>query len=956
MPLKRSPSSSLLLKELVQSADPKSPIVRETAAEAAKKIVEDLSPYAIKYAVLPILFAKVSTKEKWQTRRLVLELLELLAQTKPYHIASCLSDIIPVLVQQTADARREISIAAEKTLLAICFCAGNKDIEPFLPVLVSCLARPSELPECIYKLSSTTFVQAVEQATLAILVPILERGLRCTTTAVRRQSALICENMCKLVQTPSHALPFLPTLLPLLDSVQKTTSDPDTRALCTRTFTTLQNLQKSISSEVRNESIESVKDAILRIVLPKDSDAAHKLKEEKDSLHDMAASSLFACELGMFDKETWHQEILTPFLEDFTPVASEICDIFRQERERVLESKSDDEMDDGVDLCRCEFSLAYGGKILLNQAILHLKKGHRYGLCGANGCGKSTLLRAIANGQVEGFPSKDILRTAAVEHDLDGNLSDLSIVEYLVSSLSKEGVTISEDTAFQQLQTVGFPKNCPISSLSGGWKMKLALSKAMLTDPHILLLDEPTNHLDQTNVSWLIQYLTTKCKDVSCLIVSHDTRFLDEVCTDILHYSSFKLKKYRGNLSAFVAAYPEAKSYLSLEDSSLVSKLPEPGFLEGVTTKGKAILKLTDASYTYPGTETPIFQNASVVCSLSSRVGCIGPNGAGKSTLIKVLTGELVPQKGTRWNHPNVRIAYVAQHAFHHLEDHLDKTPSEYIQWRFATGEDRESLSKAANQITDEEEAIMAKQVVLDGAKYVVEQIHHRRKLKSTFEYEASFVGMTPDKNKWLPRKWLEENGFGKLVDRFDAQEAAAAGLHSTPLTSMNIATHLENLGLEQEFTLHHRMRGLSGGQKVKVVLGAACWQRPHLLVLDEPTNYLDRDSLGALASALKQFEGGVVIISHAGEFLDATTTERWIVGGGEVRIEGETWSLANTKLTKAAQQDEVVDAAGNVIKVEKQLSDREKKQKEKEKIKRRKEKAKMRARGEAVSSDSEDL
>jgi elongation factor 3 len=214
---------------------------------------------------------------------------------------------------------------------------------------------------------------------------------------------------------------------------------------------------------------------------------------------------------------------------------------------------------------------------------------------------------------------------------------------------------------------------------------------------------------------------------------------------------------------------------------------------------------------------------------------------------------------------------------------------------------------------------------------------------------------MTPDKNKWLPRAWLEENGFGKLVDRLDAQEAAAAGLHSTPLTSANIAKHLSEVGLDSEFTLHHRMRGLSGGQKVKVVLGAACWQHPHLIVLDEPTNYLDRDSLGALAGALKQFEGGVVIISHAGEFIDATTTEKWIVGGGVVKIEGETWSLATAKLTKDVQAGEVVDAAGNIIKVEKQLTEREKKQKEKERAKRRKEKAKARARGETVSSDSED-
>jgi elongation factor 3 len=202
---------------------------------------------------------------------------------------------------------------------------------------------------------------------------------------------------------------------------------------------------------------------------------------------------------------------------------------------------------------------------------------------------------------------------------------------------------------------------------------------------------------------------------------------------------------------------------------------------------------------------------------------------------------------------------------------------------------------------------------------------------------------------------YLEDNGFGKLVNQVDAREAAAAGLHSTPLTASNIVKHLEAVGLESEFTLHHRMKGLSGGQKVKVVIGATCWMHPHLIVLDEPTNYLDCDSLGGLASALKDFGGGVVIISHAGEFIDATTTEKWIVGGGEVKIEGETWGLATAKLTKGDQAEETVDAAGNIIKVAKQLNDAEKRRAEKEKIKRRKEKAKARKRGEVVSSDSED-
>ena len=947
---------SQLSKELTQSGDPKTPpIERESAMASAKNLLSSFSPFSIKYSILPILFEKMSSKEKWQTRLLSLQLVSMLTVSNPLQIAACLPEIVPQIVTQANDARKDISTQAEKTLLDTCKCIGNKDIEPLLPILVSCLARPSELNECIYKLSATTFVQAVEQPTLAVLVPLLERGLRSTASTTRRQAAVICENMCKLVQNPSHAAPLLPTLLPLLQTAKLSTSIPEVRDVCARACVTLEKAAKGATVESSKDTVDSMKEHILRIVAPKDTIAHDKLKENNEALHYIASAALFACELGVYDKDIWHTDIVTSFLEPITPIATEVCDILLQEKTKQIESKSDDEDEKDTDLCKCEFSLAYGGKILLNKAMLHLKKGHRYGLCGANGCGKSTLLRAIANGQVEGFPSRDVIRTAAVEHDLDGSLSDHTIVDYLISSLEKEGIELSVEDAFEQLKRVGFQQNVSIASLSGGWKMKLALSKAILQNPHILLLDEPTNHLDVTNVSWLTNYLVNNCKDVSCLIVSHDSQFLDNVCTDILHYESFKLKKYKGNLSAFVAIYPEASAYLSLENSAFTFKFPEPGFLEGVNTKGKAILKMTNVNYTYPNTDKKIITDASVVCSLSSRVGCIGPNGAGKSTLIKLLTGEIVPQSGTIWKHPNVRIAYVAQHAFHHLEDHLDKTPSEYIQWRFASGEDRESFEKESAKLTSEEEKAMTSTVVLDGAKFIVEQVLNRRKLKNTFEYEASFVGMTPDKNRWLPRKWLEENGFGKLVDRLDAQEAAAAGLHSTPLTSANIAKHLADVGLDTEFTLHHRMRGLSGGQKVKVVIGAACWMHPHLIVLDEPTNYLDRDSLGALAGALKQFEGGVVIISHAGEFINATTTEKWIVGGGVVKTEGETWSVATAKLTKGAQADEVVDAAGNVIKVEKQLNEREKKQKEKEKLKRRKEKAKQRARGETVSSDSED-
>ena len=156
-----------------------------------------------------------------------------------------------------------------------------------------------------------------------------------------------------------------------------------------------------------------------------------------------------------------------------------------------VEKKVEEEDEEGEDLCNCEFSLAYGGKILLNNARLHLKRGRRYGLCGPNGAGKSTLMKAIANGQLEGFPPPDILKTVYVEHDIQGELADLSVLEYVFADPRLSGEPKEE--VIRVLGSVGFTDNMQqagVTSLSGGWKMKLALARAMLTRADIFLLDE----------------------------------------------------------------------------------------------------------------------------------------------------------------------------------------------------------------------------------------------------------------------------------------------------------------------------------------------------------------------------------------------------------------------------------------------------------------------------------
>lgn len=161
------------------------------------------------------------------------------------------------------------------------------------------------------------------------------------------------------------------------------------------------------------------------------------------------------------------------------------------------------------------------------------------------------------------------------------------------------------------------------------------------------------------------------------MIISHDTNFLDTVCTNIIHYENKRLKVYKGNLSDFVKVKPEAKAYYTLADAAFKFVFPNPGLLDGVSSREKPVLRLRDVVYSYPGSDRIALDKVTASCSLSSRIAIIGANGAGKSTLIKVLTGEMQQQSGTVWKHPTLRVAYVAQHPLKYLNMHLEKTPNE---------------------------------------------------------------------------------------------------------------------------------------------------------------------------------------------------------------------------------------------------------------------------------------
>lgn len=957
-----------LTPSILEKASDKVPAVKALAEPVTIAVVKAINPNSVKY-ILPLISEVVSSTPKWQEKVAALNAIVALVDAAPGQVALRMPELIPLLSEAMWDTKADVKKAARAAMEKATETIQNKDIEKFIPQLIECIAKPTNVPETVHALGATTFVQEVTSGTLSIMVPLLSRGLAERDTTIKRKAAVIIDNMCKLVEDPQVVAPFLPKLMPGLKANYDNIADPEARDVTLRGLNTLTRV-----GDVKDGKIPEVSTAgDVKVCL---GTLEKFLKDKKVDKKFTPIFEYVAAIAGTFVDErnneavTW-TETITPYLTAFLheDEAKTIVESFRKESIANIPGSAveEEEEEEGEDLCNCEFSLAYGAKILLNRTALRLKRGRRYGLCGPNGSGKSTLMRAIANGQVEGFPTQEECKTVYVEHDIDGSHAETSVLEFVATDPLV--VDSSEESVKQALLDVGFTSEMiqmPITSLSGGWKMKLALARAVLKKADILLLDEPTNHLDTVNVAWLENYLNT-C-GITSIIVSHDSAFLDHVVEFIIHYERFKLKKYKGNLSEFVKKVPTAKSYYELGASEMEFQFPEPGFLEGVKTKQKAIVKVSNMTFQYPGTSKPQIRDITFQCSLSSRIAVIGPNGAGKSTLINVLTGELLPTQGEVYVHENCRIAYIKQHAFAHIDQHLDKTPSEYIQWRFQTGEDRETMDRANRIINEDDEQAMNHIYKIDGTPRRVVAVNGRRKFKNTYEYECSFVlgenigqknerwiPMLTADNSWIPRNELIQT-HAKMVAEVDMKEALASG-QFRPLTRKEIEAHCAMLGLEAELVSHSRIRGLSGGQKVKLVLAACTWQRPHLIVLDEPTNYLDRDSLGALSKALKGFAGGIVIITHSAEFTKDLTEEVWAVLDGRMTPSGHNWVQgqgAGPRLdSKEGEEEEKFDAMGNkieTVKKAKKLSAAELRKKKKERM------LKKKKLGDAYVSSDEDF
>ena len=499
-----------------------------------------------------------------------------------------------------------------------------------------------------------------------------------------------------------------------------------------------------------------------------------------------------------------------------------------------------------------DITLRLGSRVLFDQASAALPEGARIGLVGRNGTGKTTLFKMIAD---ELSPDLGALtlpkhrKLGRVEQEAPGGPG--SLIDFVLAAdieraaLTAEAETASDPHRIAEIQTrlvdieahaapsraarilagLGFDFEAqarPLSSFSGGWRMRVALAAVLFAQPDLLLLDEPTNYLDLEGTLWLIDYLQRY--PATIIVISHDRDLLDAVCDHILHLNHCKLTLWSGNYTSFetqrreqqaieakhkkkqdeqrrhMQAFVDRFRASATKASQAQSRLKALAKMEPVTAlvDGEVlpfhlpspekplrppIVAMDKVSVGYDG--TAILKHLSLSIADDDRIGLLGSNGNGKSTFAKLVAGRLAAMDGEMRRSGKLDVGFFAQHQVDDLDE--GSTPYQCIA----------PLMKGAG--------------------------------------EAQV------------RSKCAQIGF-------------------------------PNVKADTRISL------LSGGEKARLLMGLSTFHAPHLVILDEPTNHLDIDSRAALIEAINEYKGAVILVSHDRYLLDACADRLWLVADGGVK------------------------------------------------------------------------
>jgi len=283
------------------------------------------------------------------------------------------------------------------------------------------MANPDNVEKTISVLSATTFVAEVTAPTLAILAPVLTRGFEIRSAQIQRQLVLAIDNLGKLVRDPLQIANFLPALQPGVEAIRDNAAMPEVRALATRAADTLEKSRLSLAGAKGKTGDIVVADVAQHLAKIAPGADAYSRDVLSKILTDLANRR-------SFEKERWEALTQRYLKIGGKDVLKHFLDLDKARFATVVAHGEEE-------VVNTDFSLAYGGMMLLNHTNLTLLRGHKYGLCGHNGAGKSTLMRAIATGKLEGFPSKDEVKTCFVEHTLQGEEGDRSCLQYIENGM-----------------------------------------------------------------------------------------------------------------------------------------------------------------------------------------------------------------------------------------------------------------------------------------------------------------------------------------------------------------------------------------------------------------------------------------------------------------------------------------------------------------------------------------